>query len=362
MGTFYKSAENYYNEMESTLNDVDNSEYSFIRNANMPVAYELSYQSMILDEVEKKIHAKTALDNGYDEDLIKRCRDFGIEQILKIKATGEVTLTGNAGSKFPAGALISKGSSITYITDSDVIIGDNGSATVTITASDYGSKYNCDVGDICNFSVKYEGILSVTNEKEITNGYDDEEMEHLYQRYKERVQTIIVGGNANWYKSLAKEVTGVGDCKPYECTNANREYQEGHVLLVIIDSNKRQASEELLKKVSDYIETKRLVGAKIHVISANEVEVNISCDIAYDSKIISFEDLKISINNKLADYFKSLEFNSLSYVSISKINSIIFAVNEVLDVRNLKLNNIESNIELNNDEIPVMGTLDLSEV
>lgn len=58
--TFYKSAEQYYSEMTSSEKDIDTSEHSLIYKSNMPVSMELSYNSMLMDELEKK-------------DLCKKC-------------------------------------------------------------------------------------------------------------------------------------------------------------------------------------------------------------------------------------------------------------------------------------------------
>ena len=36
--SFYKSAEDFYNEMTSTIKDVDTSEHSLIYKSNMPIS------------------------------------------------------------------------------------------------------------------------------------------------------------------------------------------------------------------------------------------------------------------------------------------------------------------------------------
>lgn len=80
--TFYKSAEQFYDEMTSSEKEVDTSEYSLIYKSNMPVSMELSYMSMLMDEIEKKMYAKSALDSQYYDNLVKRCYDMGIERKL----------------------------------------------------------------------------------------------------------------------------------------------------------------------------------------------------------------------------------------------------------------------------------------
>ena len=66
---FYKSAEEYYSNMTSNMDNVDKSEHSLVYSADMPVAYELSKNSLSLEELTKRIHAKSAYMNVYAEEL-----------------------------------------------------------------------------------------------------------------------------------------------------------------------------------------------------------------------------------------------------------------------------------------------------
>ena len=66
---YYKSAETLYDEMVQTIKgEVNTDSQSLTYRQDMPVAQELSYITMNQDELVKRIHAKTALENGYDED------------------------------------------------------------------------------------------------------------------------------------------------------------------------------------------------------------------------------------------------------------------------------------------------------
>ena len=63
--SYFRSAEEIYKEMDSTLTDVDTSENSFIYNNHMPVAMEIANSLLNLDEAEKKSFISLALENGY---------------------------------------------------------------------------------------------------------------------------------------------------------------------------------------------------------------------------------------------------------------------------------------------------------
>ena len=59
---YFKDAETFYDEMAQPIKgEVNTDSKSLTYRQNMPVAQELSYITMLLDEVNKRVHAKTAL-------------------------------------------------------------------------------------------------------------------------------------------------------------------------------------------------------------------------------------------------------------------------------------------------------------
>ena len=347
---FYKSAEDYYKEMTSTLSDVDTSKPGTIYNALKPSSYEYSYQSLMLDEVTKRVFAKTALANGYSEDLKERCLEMGIEQKLATTTTGPIKVIGKKDSKFPSGSLVSTGIGLTYTTQADVILNDSGVGHVNIVASEKGSKYNVDIGEINTIPVKYEGILSVSNEEKISNGYDDETYEALYERYSIKVQTPSTSGNKYHYMNWALEVDGCGSAKVYPLWNGN-----GTVKVVITNSNKRASSKELIQAVIDHIEENRPIGATVTVVSVSEKTISVTAKIQISSST-TLNIVQSSFTAALENYLKDT-FNGTK-VSIMKIGSLLLDINGVLDVdySSIKLNNVADNVTLGNDEIAVIAS------
>ncbi|AGX43273.1 baseplate J/gp47 family protein [Clostridium saccharobutylicum] len=144
---YFKAANQYYKEMTSTLNDVDTSKHSLIYNSLMPTSYEMSYQSMMLDEIVKQVFAKTALENGYGKFFERRCLEQGIERKqVTIATTDSFKIIGIKGSTLPKGAIVGTSLGITYTTDSATTLNDSGVGYCSITATGQGSKYNCSVG------------------------------------------------------------------------------------------------------------------------------------------------------------------------------------------------------------------------
>ncbi|NFN81207.1 baseplate J/gp47 family protein [Clostridium botulinum] len=351
---FFKSAEDYYKEMTSTLKDVDISKKSLVYNSLMPCCYELSYQSMMLDEATKMVFASSALENKYSECLERRCLEQGPERKKATVATGSIKVIGKKKAKLPEKALVATKLGISYITQQDVVLDDNGIGYTTILAEKEGSKYNADIGEICCLPVKYEGILSISNEEKISNGYDIESDEDLYNRYLLKVRTPATSGNPAHFKQFCLETEGCGSAKIYEETNDKFEAKRGSVLCVISNSNKKAASKELIDKVKEHIEKVRPVGATVFVVSVQELLLNISVSLIYNSKEFTLDKVKENIINSIEEYLKKVALE-VSYISIAKVGALILSSDGIEDYNNLTINGSTSNILVKENQIAVLG-------
>ncbi|NFO31424.1 baseplate J/gp47 family protein [Clostridium botulinum] len=346
---FFKSAEDYYKEMTSTLKDVNISKKSLVYNSLMPCCYELSYQSMMLDEVTKMVFASSALENKYSKCLERRCSEEISERKKATIATGTIKIVGKKKAKLPQKTLVATSLGITYITQEEVILDDSGIGYVGIIAEKEGSKYNADVGEICCLLVKYEGILSIINEEKITNGYDQESDEDLYNRYLLKIRTPATSGNDYHYKQWCLETEGCGSAKVYPLWNGN-----GTVKCVISNSNKRAASKELIDKVKQHIEEVRPIGATVTVVSVEELLLNVSVSLIYNSKEITLDKIKENIKSSIEEYLKKVALN-INYISIAKIGALILSSDGVEDYNNLTINGSTNNVTVNDNQIAVLG-------
>jgi len=361
---FFKDANTIYKEMVSTIGDVNTGEHSLVYNADKPVSYELSYITMILDEVKKIMFAQSAYDNGYSEYLTKKCTDLGVDRKLAQSATGIIKVSGRENSKLPVGTMVSTPEGIVFATDTDLTIDSTGMGYVGIAAKEKGAKYNVEANTITLFPTKYSGIVSVTNEEKITNGYNEESDLDLLERYYFKLRTVATSGNSNHYKIWATEVTGVGKCKVFETTNEKGEHQEGYVLVIITDSNKRAPTEELLSTCYDHIEEERPVNVKVHVLAATEITLNVNTTIYFDNSKYTLDSIKTNITNSITAYLKEKAFSETdksTYVSYNKIGSIISDTEGIEDYDSLLINGGTSRIDIKNTEIPVLGSLEIVE-
>lgn len=352
---FYKSAEEYYSNMTSNIDNVDTSEHSLIYSSNMPVAYELSKNSLMLEELTKRIHAKSAYLNGYADELEKFCEDVGIYRHKKTYAEGIVYVTGNPNATLPIGSLVAKAGAIVYKTMADLTLDSTGNGFVKIIATEAGSQYNAKVGDINLFPVKYMGILTVTNREAITNGYDDETIDSLYNRYINKVSKPSTGGNIYDYENWALSISEVGYAK---CIPAEVMGQGGVVKVIIADNNNRKANAKLIKQVHDYIESVRpVLAGTLQVITVTEVNTNITADVEIDTST-TLNEVENAFKKELAKYFKENVHNSKK-ISIAKMQSILMSLSGVTDCSNLLINGRNTNLILGEEEIAVLNSVSL---
>lgn len=336
--------------MTSTLKDVDISKKSLVYNSLMPCCYELSYQSMMLDEATKMVFASSALENKYSECLERRCLEEISERKKATIATGTIKIVGKKKAKLPQKTLVATSLGITYMTQEEVILDDNGIGYVGIIAEKEGSKYNANIGEICCLPIKYEGILSIINEEKITNGYDQESDEDLYNRYLLKIRTPATSGNKYHYEQWASEVTGVGFAK---CIPG-----KGHVKVIITNSNKRAANKELIEETAEHINSIRPVLAGVlEVVTVKEIAINITANIEIDTSVV-LGDIQNAFINEIQKYINDIVFKSKK-ISIAKLGGLLIGINGVIDYSNLKINGTNNNIALGEEEIAVLGNVEL---
>lgn len=340
------------NRMKNNVpSDIDTSEGSFIHDALSPSAQELAQQKINLDEVLKRAFASTACENGYSDDLGKRCSEFGITRKSGIPATGTLLFTGVDGTYIPSGTIVqSSDSGLQFKTLSDGTIS-NGEGSINVQALYIGTIYNLPANTINEMPTQILGVTSVTNPNPTTGGTDEETDTDLLNRYLLKMQKPSTSGNENDYINWAESVKGVGSAKVFPLWSGN-----GTVKIIITNSEKRAVNSTVIQNVSNFIETVRPIGVNVTVESAVELAINISVTLIIDIKQYTLTQVQTFLINNLTNYLKSIAFVS-NYISYAGIGNIIFNTDGVVDYSNLKLNNAETNIALTDEQIPTLGDL-----
>jgi len=330
--------------LDSISNEYDKSEGSFFYDATGPSAIELEQLDLKAESILNKGFANTA--KGLYLDLI--CSEQGVYRKLSTKSSGEVLVIGAIGARINKGDKVAS-DTVNFAFLEDKIIDATGQSIVKVQCEESGTIGNVPIGTIKYFPVTLSGLNTTTNKAAFINGYEEETDEALRQRYYDKVRTPATSGNKWHYLNWAKEITGVGDARAFPLWAGN-----GTVKIVIINSNKRAADENLINRVLEHIENNRPIGANVSVDSAQEKLIDITANLIIDTKNFTIESIKTSIEESLVNYFKEIAFVS-NYVSYAYIGNLIFNISGVIDYSNLIINNGTSNIPIAEEEVPILG-------
>ena len=343
--------------LNDMLNEVPNTydkrPGGFIYDSIAPVAEKLEEKHNELEETK----AKLSIDNLKGPELEVRVRErTGINRRKATFAVGKVIVTGN-GMVY-VGDLVETEDGIQFeATETKAIVN---SGEVNIKALLAGTIGVVAAGSITLFPVTLSGINSVTNPEPTYDGFEAESDHDLLQRYYERKQTPATSANKHHYKSWAKEVEGVGDVKIFPLWDG-----DNTVKIVIIDSDRKPASTELVDKVQSYIDPgisglgdgTAPIGAFCTVVSATGKPLNISFSVTKEEWYTTQEIIDI-VSGNLVNYFKEIAFVE-EFVSYARIGSIILNSEGVIDYTSLTVDGSTSNVSINNDEVAILGGVEI---
>ena len=318
---------------------------SFFYDVTKPTSEEFEMVYARLSEILNNGFALTA--SG--EYLDCKAAEQGMTRKSGVAAQVKVTVTGTPGSIISVGDKVASDSLI-FSAIENVEIGEPGTADVTVICDTVGTVGNIPQGSINRFPVTLSGIVSVTNSEPATGGFNEETDDELRDRYFEKVSLPATSGSKYHYIQWAKEVNGVGDAKCLPLWNGN-----GTVKVIVINSEKGVASEELINEVKAHIEENRPIGAEVTVESAAPLTIDVSVTLTLASGA-SLDIAKEKITESIAKYLQKNAF-SVGYISYAQIGGCILACDEIADYSNLALNNDTENISVSETQVPVLGVV-----
>lgn len=343
------------NRMLSQISDeYDKSEGSFFHDVINALATELETAYTDQNEILDQGFVETA--SG--EYLDKKASEQGIYRKPPTKATTIVTIHGSEGVIVEEDMEVASDAA-SYVVKESKTIDVSGQVNVLVECEQAGTIGNVPVGAIKSFPRTIAGLNSVTNPNPVTNGYSGETDEELRKRYYNKVRTPATSGNKHHYRNWVLDVPGVGDARVIPLWNGN-----GTVKVVIIDSDKTGAEQELVDNVYQHIEENRPIGVTVTTESATEVPININVSLTINTDNYATEQVKANIEENITLYLKEIAFLE-NYVSHAKLGSIILQSKGVLDYKGLTINGIggndeDPNIKIENQEVAVLGVITIA--
>lgn len=333
-------------------NSFDKREGSVIYDALAPAAVEIQLMEIQIENFLNEAFADTASR----EYLIKRAMERGVEPYSASYARVLMETT-------PTNLQIPVGSRFSLNELNYVITGKRADGEYYADCESLGSEANSNLG-ICVPIDYIDGLQTCEITDIIVPGENDEETEHFRKRYLESFESQAFGGNIADYKEKTVAIAGVGGVKVTPVWNGG-----GTVKLTIISADFDVPTPELVALVQNTIDPVGHSGQGVglapvgHVVTVDSVTtstINISCTIDYASGW-NWNEVKPYAEQAIDDYFKNLSAEWAAadnlIVRRSAVESALIALNGIVDVTELKLNNTTGNITLGANQIPVRGSI-----
>ncbi len=199
-------------------------------------------------------------------------------------------------------------------------------------------------------------------------GDDEESDESLRERFYETVNEPSFGGNIADYKKKLNAVDGVGAVKVYPAWNGG-----GTVRCAIIGSNWEQPSSTLVNEVQQFIDPveesgqglgQAPIGHQVTVEGVESVQVHLTADLTLaDGFTIGMVkgEVEAAVAAYLLELRKDWANQQQLVVRTAQIDARILTVAGVEDISGTSINGAASNMQLEQDQIPVLGTVELNE-
>ena len=343
--------------LDRVPDSMDKREGSVIYDALAPAAMELRNTYIDLDNILNQTFADTAAKKY----LKLRCAERGIEIEPATYAIrqGEFNMDVPIDSRFSLNILNYK--VVEKIRD-DV---ETGNKIYKLECETVGTAGNKESGAM--IPIEYiEGLqIAILLPEVLVNGEDEEDVEHLRQRYFESFDSQAFGGNCADYKKKIKALPDVGGVKVYRTPSG----VGGTVKAVIIDTAFTRPHDDVITAVQNAIDPPEShgeglgiapIGHNVTVVGCDEYPITVKSKITlykdYDWNAASgsIEDAVNSYFNELAQGWEESGDNDL-IVRIAKIESKILETKCVFDIADTLLNDKAENVYVGKDAIPVLS-------
>lgn len=347
-----RTYETILEEMLDTVDDtIDTRQGAIIYDATAPTAMENAQMYVDMDILLNETFADTA---SYYY-LIKRAAERGIfvkegtPAILKAQVEP-------ADIEIPIDTEFNIGELNYTITEN------LGEGYYSLTCREPGVEGNNTIDDVIPME-DVEGLETITVAGIITSGTDDEDLEHLRERYFDSFEEVSFGGNKAEYKEKANELENVLACKVYPVWNGG-----GTVKLVILGTDYRKATDAVVSELQEAIDPTQdgngvgiaPIGHIVTVETVTEQLVNISCTINYMAGY-GWNDIKDTFANAVTEYFlelrKTWEDAAGLVIRTGRIEGILLDIPGVDDITEVRFNSVTGNYNVPETQVPIVGEL-----
>lgn len=291
------------------------------------------------------------VDETSGEYIDKKAAHYGISRKPGAKAYAMMHFAGTDGTIISKGTVFLTLDGLEFETAAAVTIS-GGTASITASAADIGEIYNVAAGTITQQLVSISGLNSIYNDAAV-GGIDPESDASLVKRLYDYLQKPATSGNKHHYEQWALEVPGVGAAKVYPLWAG-----PGTVKVLIVGHDKSPVDSTVVGACAAHIEQLRPIGAIVTVASAEGLEINVEAEILIESTTTR-EAVSEAFESSLAAYLKAIAFDRYEII-YNRIAFMLLDIEGVVDYTSLTVNGGTENIIIDDDQVPIAGTVVIS--
>ena len=337
---------------DPVLANFDRRKGSVIYNALAPLCLELANTYLAMDMMDIQSYLLSA--SGVNLD--RRVADHAIVRIPASKAQRKGSFKRREGSELvdmdiPVGSRFSvpTDTSITY-----VYTGKQDGFNI-LECEQAGSAGNSHVGDI----LPLQYIFNLAEAKIIDSvpyvpGRDQETDDELRARTLDIINSDAFGGNIQDYINWVRAIEGVGNAKVYPAWQGN-----GSVLVSVVDADYEPISTEFIGQIKESIDPEEYtgqgygtapIGHYVTITTPEKSNISISFNVTLRSGF-EVSNVEEDVEAKIQEYFDSerrrfgQDTDSMA-IYRAQVIAAILEVENVVNVTNLKLNNADADIVL----------------
>lgn len=341
--------------------DISTLPGDFFWDNTRPVAEEIARMKQLdLQQIFIIVDPRTSY--GKYLEFLGECK--GVSKNPATKATGAVIFRGVENTIIPKGTIVTTASdddteSIEFELLETKIIGKTNTVEVIAECRIAGTIGNAQPNTITVLTSSINGVESLSNNL-FTGGTDIEDEEHYRQRVIEAEQNDFLSGSDSDYERWAKEVDGVGFAHVIEEWNG-----PGTVKVLILDKERKAATQELINKVQQYIYPlnipkgqnrggKAPTGAIVTIDTPKTLIINVKANFIFSDGFLSTTVLSV-LKQRIDKYLDKIDIGgTVLYSAIYTIIGSMMLQNEgIKEFTNLTINDKTENIVLQDQVVGI---------
>lgn len=327
--------------------NLDTREGSMIYNALAPAAMELAIAYIEMDNVRKESFAETASR----ESLFKKCMEIGMDTSLFEASCGE--FKGVFDVKIELNSRWNC-DLYNYVVTKYLGVNDESKHEYTLTCETSGTAPNINLGTLTPITYVPVGLTYAELTECLAEGENESDNDTIREAYFNSLKAYAIDGNIHQYRKWCDEYKSIGNCKVFPLWNG-----ANTVKVSILTASNGKASPELVEEFQNYLDPNANgmgdgvapIGAFVTVTTAEELTIDVTADVTLKA---GFTDTT-QIDKALSDYFAEISYEK-NQVPYMNVGAVILSVSGVESVSNVTVNNGTANINLEAEQIPVLGT------